>query len=308
MRETSSPAPEARPDRTTLVAFSAIVLIGGLNFVSVKFSNAELPPLYGAAVRFAAAALLFVVIARARKLTFPRGRALLGSAVYGVLSFGVAYAFLYFALTRLQVGVTSVIMALVPLLTLTFAVLHRQERFSLRGVLGGLLALAGIAILSLRSLGGETPAFYLFAVFLAACAAAESSVLVKGFPRSHPITTNGVGMAVASILLFAGSSAFNEQWLLPRSPRTWGALVWLVVVGSVGLFGLFVLVIKRWTASATTYALTLMPVVAVLTGALFAGEAITVEIVAGGALVMLGVYIGALSTKRAPLEPPVKTA
>jgi drug/metabolite transporter (DMT)-like permease len=279
-----------------------------LNFVSVKFSNAELPPLFGAAVRFGAAALLFLAIARARKLPLPTGRALTGSAVYGILNFGVGYAFLYLALTRLQIGITSVIMALVPLLALTFAVLHGQERFTLRGILGGLLALTGIALLFLRSLGGETPPVYLLAVFLAACSAAESSVVVKSFPRSHPVTTNAIGMGVAATLLFAGSFGLNEQWLLPRSPRTWLVLVWLVVVGSVGLFGLFVFVIKRWTASASTYALTLMPVVAVMTGSLFAGERITAKIIGGGALVMLGVYVGALSMKREPVEPAIKTA
>ncbi len=296
------------PDRTTLLAFSAMVLIGGLNFLLVKFSNAELPPFYGAAVRFAAAALVFFGVALVRKLRMPRGRTLVGSLIYGLLNFGVGYAFLYFALTRLQVGTTSVIMALVPLLTLILAVIHGQERFTGRGVLGGVLALAGIALLSLRSLGGGAPALYMLAAFLAACSAAESSVVVKGFPRAHPVTTNGVGMAAASILLFVISVGFGERWVLPQLATTWLVLAWLVTVGSVGLFGLFVFVIKRWTASAAVYALTLMPVVAVITGAVFAGEAITLEIVGGGLLVMLGVYIGALSAKKAPVRPTIKPA
>ena len=296
------------PDRITLLAFSAMVLIGGLNFLLVKFSNAELPPFYGAAARFTAAALVFFGVALAWQLPMPRGRMLAGSVVYGLLNFGVGYAFLYFALTRLQVGTTSVIMALVPLMTLIFAVIHGQERFTWRGVLGGLLALAGIALLSLRSLGGGAPVLYMLAAFLAACSAAESSVVVKGFPKAHPVTTNGVGMGAASILLFVISVGFGEQWALPQLATTWLALAWLVVVGSVGLFGLFVFVIKRWTASAAVYALTLMPVIAVITGNVFADEAITIEIVGGGLLVMLGVYIGALSAKKAPVQPSIRPA
>jgi drug/metabolite transporter (DMT)-like permease len=297
-----------RPDRTTLLAFSAMVLIGGLNFMLVKLSNSELPPLYGAAVRFAAAALVFFGIVLVKKMPMPRGRALMGSMVYGILNFGFGYAFLYFALTRLQVGTTSVIMALVPLLTLILAVLHGQEQFTWRGVLGGLLALAGIATLSLRSLGNEAPALYMIAAFLAACSAAESSVIVKGFPKAHPVTTNGVGMAVASILLLAASMGFREHWVLPQVAGTWLVLAWLVIVGSVGLFGLFVFVIKRWTASASVYALTLMPVIAVIAGSVFADETITLETVGGGLLVMLGVYIGALSSKKAPAQPAIKAA
>ncbi|HEX2178634.1 MAG TPA: EamA family transporter, partial [Actinomycetota bacterium] len=261
-----------RPDRSTLLAFSATVLIGGLNFLLVKFSNEELPPIYGAGVRFGLGGLVFLGIALARKMALPRGRALAGAAVYGLLNFGVGYALVYFALTRLQVGTTSVIMALVPLLTLVFAVFHGQERFTGRGVAGALLALAGITMLSLRSLGADAPALYLLAVFGGACAAAESTVLVKGFPRAHPVTTNAAGMGAASLLLFAISVGFGESWVLPRTGRTWLVVAWLVVVGSVGLFGLVVFVIRRWTASAAVYALTLMPVVAVVAGSLFAGD------------------------------------
>lgn len=296
------------PDRTTLTAFSTIVMIGGLNFILVKFSNSELPPIFGAGLRFGAASLLFLAVMLARKMEVPRGRALVGSLLYGTLNFGVGYAFLYFALTRLQVGTASVIMALLPLLTLIFAVLHGQERFSWRGVVGGFLALAGITLLSLRELGGQTPPLYILAAFLGACSAAESSVIVKGFPRSHPVTTNGVGMAFAAILLLASSTFLGEGWTVPPTTQIWLVLAWLVLVGSVGLFGLFVFVIKRWTASATAYALTLMPVVAVTTGALFADEAITVEVVLGALLVLLGVYIGALSARRPRAEPVIKAA
>jgi len=77
------------PDRLTLAAFGAAVLIGGSNFVAVKFSNAELAPMYGAAVRFTAAAIVFLLLGWALSLPLPRGRALLGSAVYGALNFGV---------------------------------------------------------------------------------------------------------------------------------------------------------------------------------------------------------------------------
>jgi len=120
------------PDRLTLAAFGAAVLIGGSNFVAVKFSNAELAPMYGAAVRFTAAAIVFLLLGWALSLPLPRGRALLGSAVYGALNFGVAYGLLYFALLEISIGMSAVIMATVPLFTLILAVLHGQERFTTR--------------------------------------------------------------------------------------------------------------------------------------------------------------------------------
>ncbi|MDQ3734547.1 MAG: EamA family transporter, partial [Actinomycetota bacterium] len=265
------------PDRLTLAAFGGAVLIGGSNFVAVKFSNAELAPMYGAAVRFTAAALIFLLLGWALSLPLPRGRALLGSAVYGALNFGVAYGLIYFALLEISIGMSAVIMATVPLFTLILAVLHGQERFTGRGIVGGFLAVAGIGVLSLNSLEADVPLLYVLAAVLGAVAVAESTVVVKGFPRAHPVTTNGVGMVAGALLLWIASVVAAESWIVPEQARTWASLGWLVIAGSVALFYLALFVIGRWTASASAYILTLMPVVAVALGALLADEPITLE-------------------------------
>ena len=185
-------------------------------------------------------------------------------------------------------------MATVPLFTLILAVLHGQERFTARGIVGGVLAVAGIGVLSLNSLEADVPLLYVLAAVLAAVAVAESTVLVKGFPRAHPVTTNGVGMVAGALLLWIASVVAAESWIVPEQARTWASLGWLVVAGSVGLFYLALFVIGRWTASASAYVLTLMPVVAVALGALLADEPITPEVVGGTALVLLAVYVGAI--------------
>lgn len=293
----------ALPDRATLFAFAAIVCFGGTNFVAVKFSNAELPPLFGAGIRFALAAFLLVGIMRLRRLAVPRGRALAGAALFGALSFGLVYGLLYFALLGVSAGTTSVVMAAVPLATLVIAVWQGQEQFSLRGVIGGALALAGIGVLSLRSLGGDVPLASMLAAVGAMLAASQAAVLVKSFPRTHPITTNAIGMSVGAAGLLLASRLFGEAWRLPAEPQTWAALSWLVLIGSVAMFGLFVFVLKTWKASAGVYVLTLMPLVAGGLGALLLGEPVTAEMIGGGALVLLGVYVGAISGVHRPRIP-----
>lgn len=296
----ASPPHAQTPDRATLVAFATAVVIGGANFVAVKFSNEELEPLFGATLRFAAASLVFFGIMAIQRMPFPDRRGTLGAALYGLLGFGFAYGLLYFALVGLAAGTASVLVASVPLMTLILAVAHGQERFSLRGVVGGLLAIVGIAILSASSLGGDLRPIYVVAALVGVIAIAESSVLVKGFPRAHPVTTNAIGMVTGTIFLAPMSLILGESWTVPEETQTWVVLAWLVLAGSVGLFVLFLFVIARWTASASVYALTLMPVVAVALGALLADEPVTIELVVGGLIVLAGVYVGALSRPRAP--------
>jgi drug/metabolite transporter (DMT)-like permease len=177
-------------------------------------------------------------------------------------------------------------------------VLHGQERFSLKGIVGGLLAIAGIGILSTSTLGGDLSPRYFIAALLGVVAVSESSVIVKSFPKAHPVTTNAVGMAAGAALLIVASLVGGEDWIVPRTGRTWLVLGWLVVFGSVGLFVLFLYVIGRWTASATVYAVTLMPVVAVTLGALLADEDVTLGLVVGGGLVLLAAYVGAISQRK----------
>jgi drug/metabolite transporter (DMT)-like permease len=240
--------------------------------------------MFGAAFRFALATILLLGIMALAGRRVPRGRAAAGAVIYGLLGFGLSYALLYIALVELPAGTSSLILAVTPLFTLILAVAHRQESLSMRGLIGAALAVVGITILSGGSIGSEFPPAHLLAALLGAVCIAESSVIVKGFPRTDPITTNAVGMAAGTVLLRIASLVSGEQWMLPATTRTWLVLAWLVVVGSVGLFILFLFVIARWTASATVYALTLMPVVAVTLGALLGRRTSHDQALGGGCL------------------------
>src|SRR5712692_3701228 len=91
-----------------LLAFFGIVTISGSIYVAVRLSNFELPPFWGAGLRFAVSSLLFFAVIVVRRIALPRGKALLGALVYGVLGFGASNAFFYYALMSLQAGLTSV--------------------------------------------------------------------------------------------------------------------------------------------------------------------------------------------------------
>jgi drug/metabolite transporter (DMT)-like permease len=271
------------------------VLIGGSNFVAVRFSNAELPPYWGAALRFLPASALFIAAMALWRIPIPRGSSLRGAAIYGALNFGAGYALGYYGLVDTPAGTAAVILATVPLFTLALVALHGQEPFRVRGLVGGLIALAGIGLVFREQLSANVPLLSLLAMLGNALVAAESGVVAKGMPRMHPIATNAVGMLVGGVLLLVLSLVVGEARSLPQATATWAALVYLCIVGSIGLFGLFLAMLRRWTASASSYALVAMPLVAIALGAVIRGETITPIFIVGGVLVAIGVYVGALS-------------
>jgi drug/metabolite transporter (DMT)-like permease len=285
-------------DKLTLFVFILLVILGGSNAVAVRFSNLELPPFWGAAFRFSAAALIFWIIVLLRRIPLPKGKALLGVSIYGALGFGVSYALLYWALLSVTASLTMVILALGPLLTFFLAWTHGLEAFRWRGLFGALVAFAGILLAVGDQIGSSLPLLPLLAILGAAVAIAESSVLYKSYPKGDPLAVNAVALSVAALILLSLSLLVGEAWNLPGSATTWIAFAYLVLVGSVLVFYLFLYVLDRWTASATSYSFLLFPVATILIASWLTDEVITLRFLLGGAIVLLGVWVGALAQSR----------
>jgi drug/metabolite transporter (DMT)-like permease len=105
---------------------------------------------------------------------------------------------------------------------------------------------------------------------------------------------NAVGMATGAALLVAGSVLAGEPRLLPQRAATWAAVAYLVVVGSVVVFVLYLVVLRYWAASRAAYAFVLIPFVTVMLSAWLDNEPLGPGLLVGGLLVLAGVYVGAL--------------
>jgi drug/metabolite transporter (DMT)-like permease len=290
-------------ERVALAAFIANAVLAGGNAVGIRFTNRELDPLWGAGLRFSLAAVLLLVVMAVLRSAPPRGRALTGALLYGVFNFAGAFALAYYGFVRVHAGLGQTLLALVPLATLLLAVAWRQERLRVAAVLGTLLALAGIAVMS-RARREAVPLLSLLALVGSALCFAQAAVLVRRFPRLHPVVTNAVGMAAGAALLVAGSVVAGESIVLPRRAATWAALGYLVLFGSVAVFVLYVVVLRYWAASRAAYVFVLIPFVTVVLSVWLDDEPVGAGLVLGGLLVLAGVYVGALRSTRVPPALP----
>jgi drug/metabolite transporter (DMT)-like permease len=284
-------------ERVTLAAFVAGSVLAGGNGVAIRFSNRELDPLWGATLRFVLAALPLLLLARALRLALPRGRALAGAVAFGLLQFAATFALLYYALVELHAGFTQIILALVPLLALGLAVAEREERFRAGALLGGVLAVVGVAVLSGAALPSPLPLLALLAALGAAVCFAQAAVLVRILPPVHPVAMNAVGMSSGAAALFVLAVLAGDEIALPRKAATWEAVAYVALFGSIAVFLLYLFVLGRWEASRASYSFVLIPIVAIVVSAWLDDEPVGLGLVLGGALVLCGVYVGAL---RAP--------
>ncbi|MCP9488073.1 MAG: EamA family transporter [Gaiellaceae bacterium MAG52_C11] len=280
-------------DGTALAAFVIGTVLAGGNAVGIRVTNRELEPLWGAGLRFLLAACLLGAVMAAMRLTLPRGPALVGVLLYGMLLFGGAFSLSYYALVRIHAGLGQTLLALVPLATLLLAVLQRQERLRPAAVLGTLISVAGIGVISGAD-GGSVPALSVLALLGAVLCFAEATVLVRRFPPVHPVTANAVGMGFGAAILLALSAISSESIVRPERGATWLAIAYMVVLGSGPVFVLYLVVVRLWSASRAAYTFVLIPLVTVLLSAWIDDEPIGAELILGGPLVVAGVYVGAL--------------
>jgi drug/metabolite transporter (DMT)-like permease len=283
-----------------IAAFAAIAVLVGGNAVGIRFSNRELDPLWGAGLRFALAATVLVAAMAALRLELPRGRALTGALLFGLLDVGGAFALGYYALVEVHAGFGSIVLALAPLATLLLAALQGEERLRVVAVVGSLVALVGVALMSRAALRGSLPLLSLLAALGSALCIAQAAVVVRRFPPVHPVTMNAVAMTAGAAVLIAGAVLAGESLVVPQRAATWIALGYLVVAGSVVVFVLFLFVLGRWVASRTAYVYVLVPFVTVALSAWLDDEPVGAGLVLGGLLVLTGVYVGALRSARTP--------
>ena len=294
-------------DRVTVAAFLVAVVMLGANWVGVRFSNRELPPFYGAALRFAIATVILFAVVAARRLEIPRGRALWGAVIYGVGQYFVTFALLYWALVKVPAGMTSVVFATLPLWTLFLAAAAGFERISVRNIVGAVIAVGGLAVIFSAELTADVPLERVAAILGAAFFAGVTSVVVRAFPRTHPISTNAVGTLVGVPVLLVASFLAGEHWAVPQQSATWLAVGYLVLSTCVG-FVIIVYLIIRWSPSAAAYGAVLGPIVTVILATLLAGEVFGPGFFVGAVIVGIGVYLGAISATTATSPRPAASA
>ena len=291
------------PERNVLAAFFFFIVVAGGASVAVRVTYGEMAPFWSATARFLLGALVFWGIIAVRKMSLPKGRALVGALVFGSLTVGFSFLLVAWALVVIPASLYQILMAMVPLLTLFLSAVHGVESITWRGVLGAVLAIVGIGV----AVGGTDSSSlslpHIGAVIVAAAFNAEGGVMIKKFPPNPPVITNAIGMTVGAIILGAASIVSGEKWTLPTQADTLIAFVYLVFFVTVLAFLLYMFVLGKWTASGTSYGFVIIPLITVVIAATIAGEEITWNLLVGGAFVLAGVYVGALMrSKDKPVE------
>jgi drug/metabolite transporter (DMT)-like permease len=170
-----------------------------------------------------------------------------------------------------------------------------MERLRSRAVAGAALSLTGIALSFGAASQLDVPMASLLALLAATSSFAAGSLVARGLRGSDPVVQNLLATLVGGAVLLTISALLGESWVLPRTSGTWLAFVYLVVPGTVVVFLLLLHVLRAWSATASSYQFVLAPIVSISLAGLLLGEPIGPQVLIGTALVLAGVYLGAIA-------------
>ena len=273
------------------LAFLACCLIWGSTFLAIRIGNEAVPPVWAATIRLILAAPLLAGLVLATRQRFPQGPALRGAILFGIFNFGLNLSLLYWGERVVPSGIAAVLYATVPLSTALIAAAMRVERLAARKVLASVIAIAGVGVIFAGELRLDVPIEGLVAVFLAATAASLSSVYLKRTPQPSAFAANAVGAVAGAVVCAAASIFLGEDHALPGSVAGWWPIVYLTLAGSLGAYVLYAWLVQHWPVTNANMIGVVVPVIAVILGAIVRQEQRAPESYVGAAIVLVAVIV-----------------
>ena len=288
--ERAHPGGPARDPRTPrhYAAYAGMCLIWGSTFLAIRLGNEAASPIWAATIRLVLASILLSALTRITGARFPRGAALRDGLVFGFLNFGVNFSLLYWAELRVPSGIAAIVYATLPLTTGIFSWAFRLHDLDPVQMIAAGIGLLGVGVIFSGEILAGAPPLALFAVLIAATCASLSGVFLKRTPQAA-IPANAVGAALGAVVCFTVSRLAGEVQELPRTFAAWWPILYLTLAGSLGAYLLYSWLVTQWTLTTVATGALVIPVIAVILGAVVKGESLTPAAYLGALIVLSSV-------------------
>jgi drug/metabolite transporter (DMT)-like permease len=279
-------------------AAAVAALSAGTAVVATRMVVSETDPLSLVFYRYVVSVLCFVPFL---PYIWPHKR--LGAIEYvRIALFGILFFVLFpwafnASLQYIPAARGAVGLATIPVQTLIVSAAFGREKLTASKIIGVALAFLGVLVaFGTAAFSGGSSGYHVGDVLMllgAFCAAIYSVFSRATLMRHGPLFVTALAMAfaVAALLPYAAlKQGFGTSDVF--SYKGWIAVLFLGTVGGVMQFSLFMWALRWLPPTTTVLYLTLNPITAMVLGIMMLGESITLELVAGMALVLAGILAG----------------
>src|SRR5438445_4001363 len=285
------------PKRTqVIIAFAALYLIWGSTYLGIRFSIETIPPFLMAGARFVLAGMIMYAVAWSQGIGESNWRNWRTSLIIGACLLLGGNGGVTISEKYIDSGLAALIVAIVPiyivLLGWATGMALRPTPIMWMGLAGGFF---GVGLLfgpglHLHSSGGRNPVIGISILLVTSFIWSAGSLYSRAAKHAaSPFLTAAQQMICGGMLLLLAGIVTGE---VPRfhpgsvSILSLASFIYLVIIGAVIGYTAYIWLLRHWEpAKVATYAY-VNPIVAVLLGALFAGETLTMRTLIAASLII----------------------
>jgi len=282
------------------VAPALFVLIWSTGWIVAKYAAvAGADPLTFLVVRYAIAAIVIGLFAFAVGADWPRRRLdWVHGLVSGILLHAIYLGGVWWAIgTGLPAGLSALIAALQPLLTIMIARFVLDERVSLANLAGVVIGLVGVGIVlapRVSSVTSETVAAMsgpILVNIVSMVAVTIGTFYQKRFVAAGDLRSLTAVQYLGALMVTLPVALYLEPLNLPFTREVLYGLVWSVLVLSIGAISLMLMMIRRGAVSKVASLIYLIPPTAAVQAWAMFGETLATGQIAGMVVTAIGVYL-----------------
>jgi drug/metabolite transporter (DMT)-like permease len=269
-----------------------LALLWGSSFFFYKILVATLPPVTVVLGRvgIAAVAMNLWLLVSGQKMPLSDGR-WRRFLLLGFLNNVLPFILIAWGETRITSGMASILNATTPIFMV--AVAHwgtEDEKLSWGKVAGIVLGIAGVMVLvGSDAFGGGSYVWGELAVVGASCAYGFGGVYSRRFKDLPPLVAATGQVSGGAVILLPLSLLIDQPWRLPMPDAdVWAALLAIALVNTALAYFVYYRMLAGAGVTYISLVTFLIPVIALMLGAIFLDERVTVQALAGMAVITLG--------------------
>lgn len=295
-----------------LFALALVCILWGTTWIASKEGVKHMPALQLAGIRQLIAGMLYVGFFLYKKIPLPKGKEWRPVLILSFLNFIMSNGLSTWGVKYISAGLGAIMGAIFPLWLVVIGLFVSKEKLPQKAIIGLLLGFSGVCIIFYDHLQDFWVADFRFGITLSLIAtwtwAIATLFTKKQAAYYNPYFSLGLQMLISGITLTIFTSATGNAISIPAIPgESWAAIAYLIIFGSLIAFVCYLYALQNLpTEQASIYAY-INPMVAVLCGWLFFQEKISIYIIVGGLVTLLGVYLVNKAFKAVPTPEQPET-
>ena len=282
---------------SALVAVGLVSILWGTTWMASKVGVQYIPALQLSGLRHLIGGGMYVLFFLLFKRMVPKKNQWFRLIWMSVLMFVLSNGLSVLSIVYMPSGLGAVVGALSPIWVVVFTfVFFKKTRFKPQTIIGIILGFAGVVVTFFdfyqKIIDTDLWLGIVFGAISSITWAIATLLTVKQSEQIDPYFSLGWQMFISGILLNTVSYAsgrFVSYDIVPAN--AWLSIAYLIVIGSVLAFGAYIYALKRLPATLVSIHSYINPIVAILLGDLLMHEKLTIYIISGTLVTLVGVYL-----------------